>query len=238
MTDQVHLTNTRVPEMRLLLGTALPRTLQRLIVFEDFNENLTGVMIHAPALPLPPASSWMEVVPRDRLCDAVLGAAFASQSHGLEHLSVSYMIDARDFFAACQQSGNWQHLETLALTSRLLQDNDSDHVNRYQDINHMLYNAAVTVRQMPELRTLVLWNGKRGNPCAFVYQATTSSASITWRATWDLKLSGRVVGARERPAYDLSVPLRAGKQKIQEEMASHGVPWRRHSLLGPALSRG
>jgi hypothetical protein len=44
---------------------------------------------------------------------------------------------------------------------------------------------------MPKLQDLVLWNGKRGEACAFIYHKESQSrdkASLTWRGTWDFNL--------------------------------------------------
>lgn len=57
----------------------------------------------------------------------------------------------------------------------------------------MLYRAGITALQMPRLRTLAIWNGREGGACAFIYHTDQNYAYLTWRGTWEMDFSPRVV---------------------------------------------
>ena len=155
-----------------------------------------------------------------RVVDSRIGVAFASRSLDLEQLSVSYMVNAEDFLAACLPSWTWPHLESLALTSQLLHDS---WMRRREDIDALLYAAGMTALRMPRLRTLAIWNGREGNECAFIYHTDRTCAYITWRGTWEMDLGPRVVEVWERVALESrSCPLRVTKQQVPGVVASHG----------------
>ena len=68
---------------------------------------------------------------------------------------------------------------------------------------------------MPRLRTLVLWNGVKGNACAFIYHTDRDRAYVTWRGTWDLELSPRVVRIWRGVALESrSCALQVSKQQV------------------------
>lgn len=100
------------------------------------------------------------------------------------------MINAEDFFGACLQTWTWEHLQSLALTSALLQPTGNP-----DEISALLSSAAATALRMPSLRTLMLWNGRVDNACAFVYRhrgLNKGGRSITWRGTWNLEVTPAV----------------------------------------------
>jgi hypothetical protein len=181
----------------------LPKTLKRLSVFEDFNDSLVAALC----------------TDASRIVDARIGAAFASRSLDLDQLSVSYMVNAEDFFQACTPTWTWQRLQSLALTSQLLRQMGSR-----EETDALLYQAGITALRMPRLQTLVLWNGTKGDACAFIYQCTDrDGAHVTWRGTWDLELSPRVVEVWERVALEShSCALRVGEQRVEAVIGSHG----------------
>ncbi|KZL77592.1 hypothetical protein CT0861_12084 [Colletotrichum tofieldiae] len=150
-------------------------------VFEDFSDNLAVALGNAAQLP------WQLQVDGNRIVDPRIGAAFAPRSLDLEQLSVSYMVNAEDFLQACMPTWTWQRLQSLALTSQLLRQTGSR-----LKIDALLYKAGITALQMPRLHTLVLWNGIKGDACAFIYHTDRDRAYITWRGTWDMELSHRV----------------------------------------------
>jgi hypothetical protein len=167
-----------------------------------------------------------------RVADPDIGAAFASRSQDLEQLSVSYMVNAEDFFGACLPSWTWPHLESLALTSQLL----CYDWGRRVFIDNLLYKAGITALRMPKLRTLAIWNGREGNACAFIYHTDQTSAHITWRSTWEMHLSPRVVEVWERVALESrSCRLRVTKQQVQGVIGSHGDAIHRLSLPCPVV---
>jgi hypothetical protein len=127
------------------------------------------------------------------------------------------MINAEDFFHACLRTWNWQHLESLALTSQLLRQ-----AGVYADICNLLCDAGSAALRMPKLRTMVLWNGKRDNACAFIYHTQRDHSEITWRGTWDLELSPCVKVWQHVASKVHSRELRVHKQRIESPIGSHG----------------
>ncbi|KAH8592819.1 hypothetical protein B0O99DRAFT_517057 [Bisporella sp. PMI_857] len=195
----------------LLVQNELPKTLKRLSIFEDFNNDLATVLVNAQNL-------GILQVDATRIVDPKVGAAFAFKSLSLEQLSISYMVNAEDFFQACMRTWTWQHLQSLALTSQLLQ-----YTGSRQDTYTLLYSAGTIALQMPRLHTLVLWNGTQGNACAFIYHTDRYFAYLTWRGTWDLELSPCVVRAWQCVAFKFRCSeLRIDKQQIKGVIGSHG----------------
>jgi hypothetical protein len=198
-----------------LVQEHLPQTLKRVSVFEDFRDDLAAPFqrVNAPTA----APRWCRIE-ATRVPDPQLGAAFAAKSLDLEQLSASYMVDAEHFMRACLPDWHWPRLESLALTSRLLCETGSR-----QTMEDLLYEAGVATLRMPKLRNLALWNGGVGNACAFIYHVDRYYADVTWRGTWNLDLSPRVVDVWERVASELhSLPLRVTKQQVGDVIKSHG----------------
>jgi hypothetical protein len=134
---------------------------------------------------------------------------------------VSYLSNAEDFFGACLPTWTWEHLRSLALTSALLQPAGSR-----ANIYALLSSAAAAALRMPRLQTLVLWNGRRGNACAFAYHHQHQGRGrphIAWRSTWDLELTHTVVEAWQTVASQAR-PSELGieKQDIPGGVDSHG----------------
>ncbi|EEY21545.1 conserved hypothetical protein [Verticillium alfalfae VaMs.102] len=197
----------------LLFQQSLPATVKTLTVFEDFNEKIAEALVRNDSV------AWHSSVARHRIADPVLGAIFASKSRKLERLSASFLVDAGDFFDSCiKQLGAWRRLETLALTVRLFQEETP-----HQEINDLLLKASEVAVRMPKLRTLVLWNGARGNACAFIFQAKHGCAFLTWRGTWDHEISRRVEEGWEQAASRIhSCSVTTKKERIRGQVSSHG----------------
>ncbi|OBT65406.1 hypothetical protein VE03_06105 [Pseudogymnoascus sp. 23342-1-I1] len=207
-----------------LLQYGLPNTLKRLSVFEDFNKDLTTVADPESPLGHGPIE---DIIRRFRLDDC------ANRVHqifnlNLEELSISFMINAEDFFLEPtptqyrdpMPTGSWERLQSLALTSQLLQPTAN-----YIDANALLCRSGVWALQMPKLRNFVLWNGARGVAGAFIYRVHRNDASIAWRGTWSLKLTPQVIEAWRSVASTLhSKELRVEKKKLIKEdvIRSHG----------------
>ncbi len=196
-----------------LIRNELPKTLKVLSLFEDFDDSLAaalaGLGVFGPASSVDPV----------RIIDPRIGAALAYRSLNLEQLSVSYMSNAEDFFRACLPTWTWEHLQSLALTSASLQP-AGDRGRIYA----LLCSAAAAALRMPRLHTLVLWNGRRGNACAFVFDhQDRGHPRITWRSTWDLEITKAVVEAWQTVASQAR-PSELGieKQCIQGGVDSHG----------------
>ncbi|KAJ4269927.1 hypothetical protein NW762_001598 [Fusarium torreyae] len=117
-----------------------------------------------------------------------MALANALQQYGkhLENLSVSHLIDAKDFFSAFWPTNSdsmteslpeWHHLRTLSLTSEILTTDTK------QDTNNLLCAAARAAKKMPNLQLLELWNGKKKQACVFRYRVAASVNAITWLGT-------------------------------------------------------
>ncbi|KAI1475714.1 hypothetical protein F4774DRAFT_428732 [Daldinia eschscholtzii] len=192
------------------IQTHFPNTLKKLTIFEESYK-------FYDRFPRRPAQ-----VPWYGLFDVTggLGVVLASKSLQLQHLAISYMINAEEIFSHCQSTWSWPHLQSLALTSQLL-END---LTKHKQIEDLLRRAGVLVRQMPKMHTFVLWNGGRAHACAFIYRLDRGYASITWRGTWNLALSPRVIESWQLVASK-ELPFRRFQLKnehIQEAIRSHG----------------
>ncbi|KAI3337028.1 hypothetical protein HD806DRAFT_542763 [Xylariaceae sp. AK1471] len=121
-----------------------------------------------------------------RIPDLSVSEAIAKASLKLEHLSASFIADASHFFdVACKPSFKWPNLTSLVLTSQSLTP-DEDLVTIYA----LLQAAATAASNMPQIRTMEIWNGRRGLAGLFRYRLTERHrpAVVTWRGTWGLTL--------------------------------------------------
>ncbi|RYP76928.1 hypothetical protein DL771_001481 [Monosporascus sp. 5C6A] len=215
-----------------IILTSLPETLKTLTIFEDFNEDYN--IVHCfhyitREWPYPP-----ELV---RTPNPSVGAALAYRSLGLERLSASYIVDAKDFFRACEPKWMWDNLTSLTLTSPLL-TLCKPHPFA---INKMLVDAGTAALRMPQLRTMVIWNGMKRNACAFRYQVTANSTTLGWCGTWDLELDIDVLDVWRKAAlrytrHELSIL--ASRNLNKQDIQSHAVAIRelnlryRHTIAG------
>ena len=191
------------------MHNSLPDTLQRLIVFED------AYKFYDLFPKRPTRIFWFNLVDPSQ----GLGAGFAAKSLDLQHLAISFMINAEELFQHCHSTWSWSYLQSLALTSQLLQ-NDWE---KYKQVEALLCRASVLVRRMPKLHTLVLWNGGRGHACAFVYRIDSDSISVTWRGTWHLELSPLVVESWQLAASKLHFSeLQIKQEWVGAVIRSHG----------------
>lgn len=148
------------------------------------------------------------------------GVAFAFKSLELHHLAVSFMVNAEDMFRKCLPTWIWPNLETLSLTSQLLRSDNE----RRDKIEALLCRAGNVVRQMPKMRTLVLWNGGKDHACAFIYCLERNDyPSITWRGTWSLEMGPCIIESWQNVASTFpSCRLDIRKEHIGETLRSHG----------------
>ena len=119
--------------------------------------------------------------------------ALVEASLGLEHLAASFVSDASHFFNACQNGNIWPRLESLTLTSNILNPQQQSVY-----INNLLGTAALVAMKMPRLKVMELWNGRAEFAGVFQYRIFESgprTAEITWRSTWDLPMEPRVFNA-------------------------------------------
>ncbi|KAF2186584.1 hypothetical protein K469DRAFT_686971 [Zopfia rhizophila CBS 207.26] len=172
-----------------LIESLIPNQLTRMVLFEDFNYDYVtmfqGVYELLDAEPV-------------RTADFAVTRALAEASLDLEHLSASFIVDARYFFQARQPTWVWNELVSLVLTSRLLCPDES-----HAEINDILQATAVAAMKTPRLNAMELWNGGKGLACVFRYQASESyrPARITWRGNWNLRLEPHVIRFWEAVAF-------------------------------------
>lgn len=188
----------------------LPETLSRLTIFEDsytFYDAFPKRPAHIP---------WFNLVDPSE----GLGAVFASKSLALQHFAISFMVNAEEIFRHCQPTWSWSHLQSLALTSKLLHHDDDG--EKYRQIEALLCRAAVFAKNMPKLRTFILWNGGKAHACAFIYRMERDSASVTWRGTWHLDLGVRVIRSWQIVASKLPCKPQIKQECIRGVIESHG----------------
>ncbi|OBS28219.1 hypothetical protein FPOA_02160 [Fusarium poae] len=189
----------------------LPKGVNKVTIFEDFNENYLE-LFQLGRGPDPDHNPE-----RVRLPSFGVGVAFARRSLELENLSIAFLIDARDFFDAFDQRWRWDRLKSLTLTSRAMCKDEPG------ETNYLLTTAAHVAQRMPNLETMTLWNGSRGEACSFTYRCLRHSrrrrdryASITWRGTWELELSPALEAAWGGASIKIEQYL------LTDEIRSHG----------------
>lgn len=118
-------------------------------------------------------------------------AALASLK--LEHLAASFIVDASHFFEI-EHSWEWPNLKSLVLTSKSLVP-DKNPIK----IGVVLQAAAAAAMKMPQLKTMEIWNGRKGLAALFKYQTfrDKQQAMITWRGTWKLAIESSIIRAWE-----------------------------------------
>ncbi|KAJ4326976.1 hypothetical protein N0V84_002589 [Fusarium piperis] len=125
-----------------------------------------------------------------------IGLAKHLRNYGrhLENVSVSFLIDAKDFFQPFWAAGSectttWENLKTLSLTSQILKS-----CSRSQ-VNGLLCAAANAATKMPKLQMLELWNGAEGMASVFRYRVEDTVAEVTWLSTHITKVDQKVINA-------------------------------------------
>ncbi|KOS22215.1 hypothetical protein ESCO_002241 [Escovopsis weberi] len=180
----------------MLLAHALPPSLKRLTMFEDFNEDYIRFFGRAWLLT---HYSDDEDEPEEkfggfccpehvRTPSNIMSMALAHRSIGLERVCGSFSVEAKVFFRQCQPDFTWERLKVLSLTSRLLAHVDAD-PDICWEIIKMLQSAASAALRMPNLERLEIWCARRWHGVAFRYQVLESLASIGWQGIWELDMS-------------------------------------------------
>lgn len=200
-------------ELASLVQRSVPKHVKRVSIFKDFNNELALAIDNE-------TPHFDRVIETTSAVDLKLAQALAAKSHHLEHLSISYMIDAKQFFTSCQQLPcTWNLLQSLTLTSSMLARNAPRQI-----IDTLLQNASSVALKMPQLKTMVLWNSEPGQACAVIYQRHTASAinTLTWRSTWNFQFSNNVVESWKK-VVPSSYYLRVEKEALREvNIRSHG----------------
>lgn len=81
--------------------------------------------------------------------------------------------------------------------------------------------AAQSALNMPKLETMTLWNGAKGEACAFTW--CRQNALISWRGTWDLKLNPSALNAWKKVAHKYARhELTVNTELLPIKIGSHG----------------
>ncbi|KAI1471840.1 uncharacterized protein F4812DRAFT_449719 [Daldinia caldariorum] len=180
---------------RSLFESLTSNKLQKLIIFENFNQGYSSVMQCKPI----------------RKPNSQISQTIAIASLRLEYLSASFMADASHFFHACQPSWEWPNLTSLALTSQLLTPDGSP-----SEVANMLQAAAAAAMKMPRLEIMEIWNGREGLAMLFRYQSPRGRASvITWRGTLEIVLPPPAIRAWQSCHGDSIHHLKLSNQVIR-----------------------
>ncbi|KAH7248679.1 uncharacterized protein BKA55DRAFT_540104 [Fusarium redolens] len=111
-----------------------------------------------------------------------LAKSIRQYSKNLEHMSVTDIIDAKDFLRRFRTSlpeeefdslRRWPDLQVLTLSTDLFETQDRD------QIENLLCAAARAARKMPKLRTFEIRSSKDAQ-CLFRYNIVQAIAEITW----------------------------------------------------------
>ncbi|KAE8325960.1 hypothetical protein BDV39DRAFT_206347 [Aspergillus sergii] len=168
-----------------MIETHLPKSLKRISLFEDFNEDYVTLVRRTTCL-------QPDLV---RVAQPAVGTALAYRSLEVEELYVSFMIDAQHFFGARHPSWTWASLQTLVLTSPLLAP-----ATNHRKISGLLQDAGEAALRMPRLQTMALWNGGKREACGFLFRKGRNNPTITLRSTWDMNLEHRTIKVWRRVA--------------------------------------
>ncbi|PYI04763.1 hypothetical protein BO78DRAFT_275387, partial [Aspergillus sclerotiicarbonarius CBS 121057] len=191
----------------------LPRNVKRLSLFEDFSEDY---LRQCP----------VEI--QRRTPNRAVGEAFARRSIDLEQLSVSFIIDACDFFRAHQHDltpWTWNHLQSLVLTSpllaplehRLAPDATPERISAF------LREAAAAALRMPRLEIMALWNYLEGDGGVLIYTRDMRDPVLTLQSTWGMMLEPEVREAwTEVPSRYTPVELRFPILPLLDVVRSRG----------------
>lgn len=154
--------------------------MRRLTFFEDYDEFLD----RRPERRLRLAETQSHTY-RPRGDDTI-----AQASLGLEHLSVSHLIDASEFFQKLDPTWVWRNLTSIALTSWTLGPDE-----HHAEISTLFKKAALAAMRMPRLKVMEVWNSEEGWACVFRYQVfgDRRPAALTWRANFNVHLEPDVV---------------------------------------------
>ncbi|TEY62241.1 hypothetical protein BOTCAL_0165g00010 [Botryotinia calthae] len=196
------------PNFQLLFESLSCAQLQRLIIFENFDQTY-------------PASYRTDCDPM-RILSSSISRALANASLKLEHLSLSFMVEASHFFKARELSWKWPNLTWLALTSRLLIPQELP-----AELDDMLQAAAAAAMNMPNLEIMEIWNGKKGLAMLFRYQRGKQGrpAVITCKGTWELNLRPLVIQAWDSVSWKHcgeGIVIIKELLDISDDIKSHG----------------
>jgi hypothetical protein len=196
-------------EFASVIQDALPSHVEMLSIFEDPNSELVSAMHRDPL--------FEQVIDDNMTAGAELVRALVLRSCDLKHLSISFMVDARQFLDSLQSTHCCHKLQSLTLTASILKRESQS-----RRIASFLSDASSFPQEMKQLERLILWNSKRGEACAIIYQRDRSSqqATLTRRGTWHFELNYEVVESWKKVDPDLS--LRIENEQLQAVIKQNG----------------
>lgn len=158
-----------------------PTTLKRLSIFEHFGafdqNDLWDTRIRFP----------------------FLANGLRRLSTHLQDLSVSYAVDAKDFFqpwanlkpgvpAPAPAQPRWEHLRWLTLTSRMIAE-----VAFPDEINSLLRAAGLAAASsMPALQAMELYSATRWDAGVFRFLVVDNTGIVSWTSTWEFQMAAGV----------------------------------------------
>ncbi|KAH8756665.1 hypothetical protein F5883DRAFT_429327 [Diaporthe sp. PMI_573] len=118
----------------------------------------------------------------------------------LQDLSVSFAMDAKDFFQpwASLKPGvpapgpalalpRWENLRWLTLTSRMIAE-----VAFPDEVNGLLRAAGLAAKAMPALQAMELWNATRWDAGVFRFLVVENTGWVSWTSTWEFRMAAGV----------------------------------------------
>ncbi|XEU97990.1 hypothetical protein FSHL1_003277 [Fusarium sambucinum] len=194
---------------------ALPSHVEMLSIFEDPNSKLVSAMHREHPLVHP--NIFQQLIDDNMAACGELVRALVLRSCDLKHLSVSFMIDARQFLDYLQLTHYCHKLRSLSLTASVLKRESPS-----WRVDSFLRDASSFPHEMKQLERLMLWNSKQGEACAVIYQRNRSSqrATLTRRGTWHFELNRKVVECWENVNPDFI--LRIEHEQLQAVVKERG----------------
>ncbi|KAK4077862.1 uncharacterized protein Triagg1_3556 [Trichoderma aggressivum f. europaeum] len=193
--------------------TQMPSSIRRLQVFDD-SPDLWG------------DCTW-ERQAND--IDGSLGRLVAeiSQEKEPEVISMSFIIDAFDFFSDFQnpQMGRprwklgWLNLTSIVLTSSVISP------ERQDEIPLLLVSAAEAARHMPKLTIMELYYVTLNHGGIFAYVHDSAGSTLCWDSTWQWNFPPDVISEWKMAADAHGANVFEHEENLIEPTGKHGRGW-------------
>ncbi|KAF4943962.1 hypothetical protein FGADI_13043 [Fusarium gaditjirri] len=226
--DSIYGSDDRMMEDLLL---SLPQNVRSVTIFEDFNEQIMEAIRNDMN---PNINSLFQQIETRRLTQSCLGDTFAVKSRDLEHLSVSFMIDARDFFRSCKMFSDWPRLRSLILTTPLMTKGSRDR------ISDLLVKTGKVAKKMQHLKSLAIWHCSHDEACAVIFHKNEKGgrkkhgwATLTWRGTREFDFNKEVVETWQKVVCTCNA-----RQGCIDKCESHKLLCRIERVEGEIISHG
>ncbi|KEY70728.1 hypothetical protein S7711_03224 [Stachybotrys chartarum IBT 7711] len=185
-----------IQRLARLFENALPASVRKLSIFEDFKDELTTVLNSDPQY-----SQRSDTSP---VASLMASKALALRSRQLEHLSIAFMTDAWQFFVHfLTREASYETICTLLRDASVA-------VRKMPRLDTMvLWNS-----KQGEASAVI-----------YRRNISTRQSTLIWRGTWDLELSRDVVESWRSVTYDLddAHPLQIKRERLPNVIiASHG----------------